>query len=298
VTVEDRDDLDERSPTDRGLRLKSERMATRLRLMSELTREFARSTGDYHALLDLIARRLGETVGEACVIRVVPERGDSFETVEGLYHPDPEFREQWRHHLHTQAQRTDEGLTGRALTTGQSILIATTTPAALSVGLERHRTIIERLAVRSVMAVPLHSEGKPIGVATMTRSDPENPYTQEDLQLLEDLASHASIAITNAILLGTARRELAERKRAETALIETQEQLLQATADRAADFRPESGPGRHGKDEPAAGGRGRPVQDGPRKPAGQGQGRSRTHRADDHEPGRQRARRDANKAVS
>jgi len=206
----------------------SQRMSNRLRLLSELTREFARSTGDYPTLMELIARRLGEIVGETCSIRMMSPGSATFDTVAGMYHPDPGVIADWRAWVFEHPQRIDEGVSGRAMATGQAILVPSTTPEELAAPMDRHRSIIERLAIRSVMAVPLRSEGRPIGVAIMTRSDPDDPYTSDDLGLLEDLASHASIAITNSQLFASLQHELAERKRAEAALGETEEQLRHA----------------------------------------------------------------------
>src|SRR4029077_10574838 len=189
------------------------RRRAQLRPLPERTREFARSTGDYHVLLDLVARRLGEIVGETCVIRMLTPDGEYFETIDGLYHPDASLVQEWRDYLHSTRQRYDEGLTGRVLSTGQPILIASTSTDQLASSILRSRSMVARLAIRSVMGVPLRSEGKPIGVAIMTRSDPDKPYTPDDLELLEDLASHASIAITNSKLVEALKRELAERRR-------------------------------------------------------------------------------------
>jgi signal transduction histidine kinase len=206
----------------------AEQLTVRQRLLSELTREFARSTGDYHLLLNLIAKRLGEILGETCLIRLVPSEGEHFGTVKGLYHPEPAFAIEWREYLNANPQHIREGLTGRVLLTGKPLLIARTTPDELAAPADRHRGMIERLKVRSVMAVPLRSEGNPIGVVIMSRSEPGRPYTGEDLELLDDITSHASIALTNGMLLDQVRRELAERKRAEAHLRATEEQLRQA----------------------------------------------------------------------
>jgi signal transduction histidine kinase/CheY-like chemotaxis protein len=206
----------------------AEKLTLRQRLLSELTRVFARSTGDYHLLLNLIAKRLGEILGETCLIRIIPAEGDHFGTVKGLYHPDPEFAIEWREYLNANPQHLHEGSAGRVLLTGKPLLVPRTTPDELAAPVQRHRGMIERLKIRSLMAVPLRSEGNPIGVAIMTRSEPGRPYTREDLELLDDIASHASIALTNGMLLDQVRRELAERKRAEAHLRATEEQLRQA----------------------------------------------------------------------
>ncbi|MFO0750532.1 MAG: GAF domain-containing protein [Myxococcota bacterium] len=191
----------------------SARMAGRLRLLSELTRDFASATDDFRALGELIARRMGEVVGDACSIRLVTPGGDRLDTVGGLYHPDPAVLADWHAWIAQHPQRIDEGLAGRALRSDRAVLVAETTPAEQAAANEANRPIIERLAIHSTMAALLRSEGKPIGVATMIRSRPGAPYTGDDLALLDDLAAHASIALTTSRLFATAKSELAERER-------------------------------------------------------------------------------------
>jgi len=48
------------------------------------------------------------------------------------------------------------------------------------------------------MIVPMLCRGKVAGVATLLRSADHRPYTQQDLHLVENLADHAALAITNA----------------------------------------------------------------------------------------------------
>src|SRR5258706_4214566 len=141
-------------------------LTARLQLLSELTREFARSTGDYHRLLDLVARRLGEVLGDSCLIRLLPPDGDYFDTVEGLYHPDASFVPLLREYMRALPQRFDAGLTRQVLASGQSMLVPATSPDQIALSAPpRFRALIDRLAIRSLMAAPLRSEGKPIGVA-------------------------------------------------------------------------------------------------------------------------------------
>ncbi|MCX5742118.1 MAG: GAF domain-containing protein [Proteobacteria bacterium] len=208
----------------------------RLALLSDLTREFARSTGDYQALLALIARRLGERLGDICLIRMITD-GVSFGEVGGLYHPDPALEAELRAYNRATPQRVDEGVSGRALAAGHGILIAMTSPAQLSPAVARYTSIIERLAIRILMVIPLHAEGKPIGVATLMRCTPDRPYTPDDLALFEDLGSHASIAIANSRLIATLERELAERGRLAERLrllSELTREFTQATDDATA----------------------------------------------------------------
>ncbi|MFO0750573.1 MAG: GAF domain-containing protein, partial [Myxococcota bacterium] len=191
----------------------SARMASRMRLLSELTHEFSRATGDHLALVELIARRVGEVIGEACSIRLLSPGSDLLTSIDGLYHPDPVVLEEWRTWLVAHPQRIDDGLTGRALATGRGVLVQRTSPDELAPTGTSPRGLVERLAIHSLMAVPLRSEGQPIGVAVMLRSDPNDPYLPEDLTLLEELGAHASIAITTSRILAKLQRELTERSR-------------------------------------------------------------------------------------
>ena len=50
------------------------------------------------------------------------------------------------------------------------------------------------------MVVRLEARGRPLGTLTLARSDPDRPFGEEDLKLMEDLASRASSALINARL--------------------------------------------------------------------------------------------------
>jgi len=75
---------------------------------------------------------------------------------------------------------------------------------------------------RSALIVPLKLKGQVVGVLQVfsTRLD---DYAPRDLQFLESLAVHVSTALTNAHLFARAQNELAERRRVETALRQSEE---------------------------------------------------------------------------
>ncbi len=52
----------------------------------------------------------------------------------------------------------------------------------------------------SWMVVPLEGRARPLGTLTLARSDPKRAFSSEDLKLVEDLASRASVALANARL--------------------------------------------------------------------------------------------------
>ncbi len=204
------------------------RLADRLRVLSELAHDFAAATADYEGLLKVITQRLGTVMGEACSIRMVGESGVAFDELGAVYDPDP-VRVQYLHEtMIAQPQRVGEGVSGRVAQSGKSILISQITPAQIAAIEPRFRAIIEKLELRSVIAVPLRARGQVIGVVSMFRTRSHQPYTVDDQHLVEDLASHAALAIANSRLLQSTARELAERRKAEDALRRTEEQLRQA----------------------------------------------------------------------
>jgi len=169
-----------------------------LRLLAESSREFSEATDDYDRLLLVIARRLSEVVGDFCAIRALSEDGATLEPGRA-HHPDPEVAAWAQQLLTTHQQRVGEGAMGRVIVSGEPIFLPristedyakTTSPA--------YREILERLHVGSVIVVPMYCRGKVVGAASLLRTGSENPYTEQELQLVQNLADHAALAIANA----------------------------------------------------------------------------------------------------
>ena len=190
-----------------------ERMEHRQRLLAELAQEFSAATGDHRGLVDLVARRLGELVGESCLIRFLTDSGE-FEPTGSNFHPDPELAALARQLLAATPQRMGDALSGRVAASGRSILVPELDPERLVAQVEESfRPIIRRLGIRSVLIVPLILRGKVLGVVSLARSAPGNPYTDDDRRLVEAVSAHAVLAITNARLFADRLTELGERRR-------------------------------------------------------------------------------------
>ena len=173
-------------------------MAQRLTLLADAAREFSAASPDYQQLLDVVARRLSELAGDLCSIRTLSEDGEWFDRGGAVHHPTPAVAAAARALL-TTPQRVGEGMTGRVAASGLPLLIPQVAPADFATStLPAYRLILEQVAVTGVVAVPLKSRGKVIGVANLLRSDPAHPFTEDDLRLLESVAEHASLAIANS----------------------------------------------------------------------------------------------------
>jgi light-regulated signal transduction histidine kinase (bacteriophytochrome) len=62
-----------------------------------------------------------------------------------------------------------------------------------------------------MLSAPLRSEGGVIGIITLTRITPGQPYTPEDQSFLQELADRVALVITNARLYEELERRVAER---------------------------------------------------------------------------------------
>jgi two-component system cell cycle sensor histidine kinase/response regulator CckA len=199
-----------------------ERMAARLRLLADASHEFADVTGDYDRLTAVIARRLGEIIGDLCTIRAVSEDGAMLESG-AVYHRDPEVVAWANSVLTTHPQRVSEGVMGGVAASGQPVFIPHMTSSAYAAASTRpYRELIDRLGVSSVIVVPMQCRGKVVGVAALLRSGSERPYTDSDFDLVRNLADHAALAIANARSYAAERVALARAVGANQALQESE----------------------------------------------------------------------------
>ena len=185
-SFEDDDFGHERSPSPPGP------AKNHLRLLADASRAFSEATSEYDQLLSVIARRLGDLLGDLCTIRAVSEDGTMLETGV-VHHGDPEIISWAQALLSQHPQRVGEGLMGRVAASGEPVFLPNVFTAGFAATIApQYREILERLEVRSVIAVPMVCRAKVVGVATLLRCTPQSPYTEDDLNLVRSLADHAA----------------------------------------------------------------------------------------------------------
>ncbi len=190
--------------------------ADRLRVLADCARDFSAATYDPGVLLDVVARRLGELVGDMCAIRAITEDGQWLESAGAVYHRHPELLQAARTAMLSGRQRVGEGLAGRVAATGKPVLTShVNTSELLATTDPKYRPVLELLNVTSVMTIPLLCRGKVVGVVNLLRSRPEQAYTPDDLHFVQSVGDHAALAIANA------RAHAAERAARDTAEIAT-----------------------------------------------------------------------------
>ena len=205
-----------------------------MRTVSGALRGFAEATTDYEALLDMVAATLACVVKDGCVVRLLDEGGwlspvATYLPFETKVH-DPDAIARLRAHI-SGARNLNEHAAGRqVLETGEALLVPKLDLEQLRNGAAPQVVdAYETIGIHSLLLVALRVRGESFGLLALVRFQADSPpFNESDRELAQILADHAALSISNARLLRSAMRELAERERAEAALRKSEEQLRQS----------------------------------------------------------------------
>jgi PAS domain S-box-containing protein len=188
----------------------SKRAETAARLLAEITRELVAAGVDLSTLLDRVARRTAELLGDGCLLRLLSDDGRTLEPA-GFHHTGPALAEEIRAMLAV-PYRADEGLDGEVIRTGHAALLPVVDHQALLASTQPElRALVDRIALRSIVVAPVRSRGRILGTLGVGRNAPGRPFTEADAALVQEIADRAGLAIDNARLYRDAREALRVR---------------------------------------------------------------------------------------
>jgi signal transduction histidine kinase len=200
-------DITERRLADENLR----RSAERAEALARLGKYLGEVSTQYQAALPAVARLLAEVVGDGCALYLISADGQWLETA-AIDHRDPGAAEALQALKAVAPSRADEGLSGRVLQSGQSLLIPQVDPAVLRASLPpEYDAYLARYSIHSLLCVALRAEGKPLGTLVMSRSTPDRAYTADDQSFLEVVAQRVALVIANARLYAGLEQRVRER---------------------------------------------------------------------------------------
>ncbi|WP_438044555.1 sensor histidine kinase [Sorangium sp. So ce128] len=161
--------------------------------LSRLTRLSVRSLCDW-CMIDLVAD--GEIRRISWAHRD-PAKESLFEELERRYPPRPDSPRP----------------AARVLRSGEPLLVPEVSEAVLREYCEddEHVRLLRELGTYSSITVPLVARGQPIGALGIVSSVPERRYGDADLELIQEVARRAAIAIDNARLYHTAQEAIRAR---------------------------------------------------------------------------------------
>ena len=176
------------------------------RFLAKASQTFAAASLDLQTVLDTITQLASEFTSDVCVLSLLSEDGQWLDPV-SCYHVDPETREFVSELLKNYPRRADEGIGGRVMQTGESLLMPVTSQEELRAAIKpEYQRYLDRFRVYSTLIVPLKVRGQAIGVLSLTRNYPGEPHNTDDQSLFQDLADRAAMAIANARLYQQAQQ--------------------------------------------------------------------------------------------
>ena len=90
--------------------------------------------------------------------------------------------------------------------------------------------------MHSFIVVPLRAQGQIVGALHLSRDEPGQPYTTDDLALVQGIADRAALAVQNALLFEDSQRALAARREAEAEVRRLNAELEQRVLTRTAEL--------------------------------------------------------------
>src|SRR5690606_16558592 len=182
----------------RALVEKQERALAEHRLLAGATATLSSSLG-YLDTLERLARLAVPRLADLCVVDVVTETGGMRRVA--VVHRDPE-KEALANTTREFPAPPLDGAYGRALRSGEAQIVPEITDEQLQAiaGGGKHLRFLHAVHPRSVIMVPLAARGRMLGVLVLIRTEPRQPYDEDDLRLAGELGRRASIAADNARL--------------------------------------------------------------------------------------------------
>jgi PAS domain S-box-containing protein len=201
-----------------GQDITERRRALEAQLLLSRASETLAASLDYGQTLTTLANLVVREHADWCSIAIGDETGRYSNLA--VAHRDPE-RVQWAEEYSRLNPPRFDTPTGvpNVLRTGRSEFYPEITRELLlaSVQTAEEMRVIDELQMRSAMVVPMVARGRTIGAISLIGTESRPPFTPDDLQLAEQLASHAAIAIDNARLFEESRVARADAEAANRA---------------------------------------------------------------------------------
>jgi PAS domain S-box-containing protein len=195
-----------------------QRFHDRLKVVSEAGKAFADATTDYERLLDEVARILSEVLGDSCAVFLLDEGGASMRAV-ALHAVHPDALDAIRRAFAAPLVLAEQPALRQILATGVALLVPRLDPKAARCDTTPEQVESQRtLGLHSFLVVALRAHGRAMGVISLGRFRPEAPpFEENDCELAQNLADHASLAIENGqfyLAARTARRQAEQAEQA------------------------------------------------------------------------------------
>ncbi|MBW3628238.1 MAG: GAF domain-containing protein [Gemmatimonadetes bacterium] len=170
------------------------------------------TTLDYTTRLANLARLSVPRLGDFCIVDIVEDDGRVCRLEAA--HADPEQESLVRELLRFPPIEKRPGGVSKALQTGQSVLLSEIDEGARQLLAQNpeHLEVIRKLGPRSSLTVPLVVRGHAVGAISFVMAHSARRYHPHDVELAEEVARRAAIALDNARLYQRAQQAIRARE--------------------------------------------------------------------------------------
>ncbi len=204
------------------IELSREKQARRAEALYTVSRSIAETGNDLPQIMNAVVVHTANIIGDACIATLVdPDR--SVLKIAAVHHPASEACALLKEYMVTTEYNLHQGIIGGVVESGEPLLIP-------SISLKQQESITlpdfagypEHIGIYSLLIVPIKGREGVMGTLGLSRDRDGKPYTSEDQSFLLEIAHRSGLAIEHIRLVDSLRREIAERKAAEKALIESE----------------------------------------------------------------------------
>lgn len=194
-------DVTQLEQIDRALR-EARRGAERAHRRSEFLAEASvllNSSLDYDQTLERLAELAVPELGDWCIVDLCGPEHSLTDPVAAA-HADEEMAERIREYRRNYPPRSDMQAAPMVMESGEAVLLREIDDEELEEKArdERHLQHLRTIGLRSLMVVPMKVRHRILGAITLAVTCEARRFDQEDLQMAEELARRAALAIDNA----------------------------------------------------------------------------------------------------
>jgi len=190
-----------------------QRQARRAIVLSEILNTLQDVAQDYQPMLDMIVEKTSELLRDACLIRLLSQDGKQLKLT-AFHHVEPQALQGLAEIFGEITLPSEVRRDWQVMESGASLFLPDLTSVELDEWVNSNPLSYQELVdLHSLMILPLQIRGQPIGTLAMFRDQTPEPYTQEDLDFVQNIALKAALAVHNVALFQAEQRS---RQTAET----------------------------------------------------------------------------------
>ena len=174
--------------------------SSRLAAIAGASAAFSDAVPDMEALLAIVAEQISRTTGDFCSVVLLSRDGRRIEPV-AAFHPDPAVLKDAALRVGVPMELDAAGPWKTVLTERQAVVIDID-PDHLPANMAPHQVrSIQRWRIRQAVMIPMIAQDRVVGGLNLNRLEGSVPLGEDDIKLLESLATRAARAIAIAQLM-------------------------------------------------------------------------------------------------